>query len=64
MAAEFCPKCLSAQNMIVSITAREETDSKGKSRKFETRVYHCEACHSFVRNEDIEATEADSGNAG
>lgn len=53
MAAEFCPKCLSPQNMTVSITTREETDSEGKITKIETHTYHCEACHSFVRNEDI-----------
>lgn len=63
MAAEFCPKCLSPQNMTVSITTREETDSEGKNRKIETRAYHCEACHSFVRNEDAELPEDDSETA-
>lgn len=57
MAAEFCPKCLSPQNMTVSITTREETDSEGKITKIETHTYHCEACHSFVRNEDIEVAD-------
>ena len=57
MAAEFCPKCLSPQNMTVSITTREETDSEGMSRKIDTRAYHCEACHSFVRSEEIEVAD-------
>ncbi|HXF41509.1 MAG TPA: hypothetical protein VN687_17465 [Blastocatellia bacterium] len=57
MPAEFCPKCLSPQNMTVSIATREETDSEGKNRKIETRAYHCEACHSFVRNEEIEIAD-------
>lgn len=54
MSPEFCPKCLLPQNMIVSITTREGTDSEGKITKIETRTYHCEACHSFVRSEEIE----------
>jgi len=57
MPAEFCPKCLSPQNVTVSMITREETDSDGKNRKLETRTYHCEACHSFVRNEEIEVAD-------
>jgi predicted nucleic-acid-binding Zn-ribbon protein len=57
MAAEFCPKCLSPQNMNVSITTREGTDSEGKITKIETQTYHCEACHSFVRSEEIEVAD-------
>lgn len=57
MSPEFCPKCLLPQNMTVSITTRERTDSEGKIAKIETRTYHCEACHSFVRSEEIEVAD-------
>jgi hypothetical protein len=43
--------------MIVSTTTREGTDSEGKIAKIETRTYHCEACHSFVRSEEIEVAD-------
>jgi hypothetical protein len=43
--------------MIVSTTTREGTDSEGKITKIETQTYHCEACHSFVRSEEIEVAD-------
>jgi hypothetical protein len=49
--------------MTVSITSRERTDSEGKITKIETRTYHSEACHSFVRNEDAEEAKDDSETA-
>jgi uncharacterized protein with PIN domain len=54
MAAELCPKCLTIQNMRVETSTRQTLDSQGKKKKIKTTSYHCEACNSFVRNEEQE----------
>ena len=59
MAIEFCPKCLSPQNMRLSTSVREQTDSEGAIKKILTKNYQCEVCHSFVRGEDVEVSDDD-----
>lgn len=60
MVVEFCPKCSSPQNMAVSASTSEAVDSDGRTTKIETRGYQCQACHSFVRSEEVDVTEDDS----
>src|SRR4030095_13329589 len=60
---EFCPKCLSPQNMRLSTSVREQTDAEGAIKKILTKNYQCEVCHSFVRGEDIEVSGDDIGGA-
>jgi hypothetical protein len=59
MAIEFCPKCLSPQNMRLSTSVREQTDSEGAIKKILTKNYQCEVCHSFVRGEEAEVSDDD-----
>lgn len=54
---EFCPKCLSPQNMRLSTSLREQTDAEGTIKKILTKNYQCEVCHSFVRGEDVEVND-------
>jgi hypothetical protein len=61
MAIEFCPKCLSPQNMRLSTSVREQPDSEGAIKKLMTTNYECEVCHSFVRGEDVEVSDDDTG---
>lgn len=57
MSIEFCPKCLLPQNMRLSTSVRDQTDSEGGIKKILTSNYQCEVCHSFVRAEDSELTD-------
>jgi len=59
MAIEFCPKCLSPQNMRLSTSVRERAHSEGATKKILTKNYQCEVCHSFVRGEDVEVSDDD-----
>ena len=61
MSVEFCPKCLSPQNMNLSTSVREQADSEGAIKKIMTKNYQCEVCHSFVRGEDFELSDGDPG---
>ncbi|MEK6409949.1 MAG: hypothetical protein AABN34_23755 [Acidobacteriota bacterium] len=61
MSIEFCPKCQSPRNMLLSAAVREQTHSDGEIKKILTRNYQCEVCHSFVRSEELEVTDEDSG---
>lgn len=61
MSIEFCPKCQLPQNMRLSTAVREQAQSEGEIKKILTRNYQCEVCHSFVRGEDFEVTDEDSG---
>ena len=61
MAIEFCPKCLSPQNMRLSTSVREQPDSEGTIKKIMTNNYQCEVCHTFVRGEDVEVSDDDTG---
>jgi hypothetical protein len=40
--------------MRVETPIKQTLDSGGKSKKIETRSYHCEVCNSFVRSEERE----------
>ena len=60
MAIEFCPKCLSPQNMRLSTSVREQADSEGTIKKIMTKNYQCEVCHTFVRGEDFEVSDDDA----
>lgn len=57
---EFCPKCLSPQNMRLSTAVREQADSEGAIKRIMTKNYQCDACHSFVRGEDFEVSDDDA----
>jgi hypothetical protein len=46
-ASEFCPKCGCLRNAKVSLV-------KNKEKDIFIRSYHCEACDTFVRNEEID----------
>jgi uncharacterized Zn finger protein len=46
-ASEFCPKCGCLQNARVEMVKNEEKD-------IFIRSYHCEACDTFIRNEEID----------
>ena len=59
MTIEFCPKCLSPQNMSLSLSVRDQVDSEGATKKILTKNYQCEVCHSFVRGEDVEVSDDD-----
>lgn len=61
MSIEFCPKCQSPQNMLLSTAVREQADSEGAIKKIMTKNYQCEVCHLFVRGEDSEVSD-DDGN--
>ncbi|MEK6288794.1 MAG: hypothetical protein AABO57_24010 [Acidobacteriota bacterium] len=61
MSIEFCPKCKSPQNLLLSTAVREQADSEGAVKKIMTKNYQCEVCHSFVRSEELEVTDEDSG---
>ena len=60
MAIEFCPKCLSTQNMRLSLSVRDQAHSEGAIKKILTKNYQCEVCHSFVRGEDVEVSDDDA----
>jgi len=47
--------------MLLSTTVREETDSQTEIRKFKVESYQCAACHSFVKSEETEISQEDSG---
>lgn len=61
MSIAYCPKCLAPQNMLLSTTVREETDPQAGVRKFKVDSYQCAACHSFVKSEESEICQEDSG---
>ncbi|MBT4497961.1 MAG: hypothetical protein HOC74_09590 [Gemmatimonadetes bacterium] len=54
MATAFCPHCRAVRNMSVAISRRKAPGKDGKPTEIETRSFHCETCHFFVRSEDRE----------
>jgi hypothetical protein len=54
---EYCARCQSYQNTVVTTSERVEVDAKGNSHKIVTTNYHCQKCSSFLRSEDMEAAE-------
>lgn len=63
MAIEFCPKCLAPRSTVLSTSRRETVDRDGETKTIETRSYHCDVCHSFVRSEEIELAAGGSDRA-
>jgi hypothetical protein len=47
--------------MRLSTSVREQADSEGAVKKIMTKNYQCEVCHSFVRGEDVEVSNDDTG---
>ena len=47
--------------MRLALSVRDETDSYGAIKKILTKNYQCEVCHSFVRGEDVEVSDDDTG---
>ncbi|MGD9367440.1 MAG: hypothetical protein PVH87_17200 [Desulfobacteraceae bacterium] len=50
---EFCHRCQNVQNIKGTAFNREEKTSDGETRSVATVSYHCEACHTFIRSEEI-----------
>ena len=44
--------------MRISVSRRTGTGPDGKPTQVETRSFHCESCHYFVRSEDREIPRA------
>jgi len=44
--------------MRVTVTRRTVVGPDGKTRKLETRTFHCERCGTFVRREEADAAPA------
>lgn len=61
MSSELCPRCHVVRNMVMATSTRVTTGPKGKLNKILTKLFHCEACNSFVRSEDIEPREEAGG---
>jgi hypothetical protein len=57
MSTEYCPKCSTPQNTVLTTTERKETGTDGKEHTIQSRDFHCEKCHTFVRNEQVEIPE-------
>ena len=58
MPLAFCPRCRGSKNMRISVSRRTGTGPDGKPTQVETRSFHCESCHYFVRSEDREIPRA------
>lgn len=58
MARGYCPHCGRVTNLTVCISRVPDVGEDGELRQVETRTYHCEACHSFVRSEREESEPA------
>jgi hypothetical protein len=50
---EFCQKCKNVQNIKGNTVNREEKTSDGETKSIVTVSYHCEACHTFIRSEEL-----------
>ncbi len=48
----YCPHCRAVTNLNVSITVRFINGPDGSEEIVTARVYHCEACLSFVRSDE------------
>jgi hypothetical protein len=60
MDRELCPRCGQPQNMTVSTSRRTVVGPDGNERDVLTRTLHCDACHAFVRAEDVAAPAVDA----
>lgn len=58
MANELCPRCGVIKNMIISTSKTKMTDFNGKKENVETKTFHCEACNSFLRSEEVNTPES------
>lgn len=52
---ESCQKCKNVQNIKGTATNRKEKTSDGETKTIVTVSYHCEACHTFIRSEELES---------
>ena len=57
MAFELCPLCRQIRGMRISLSERTEKGKRGKTKKIQSRTFHCEACHQFVRSKEVEIVE-------
>jgi hypothetical protein len=57
MAFELCPVCRQIRGMRISLSERTEKGKKG-TKKIQSRTFHCETCHQFVRSEDSAGTHS------
>ena len=53
MPDNFCPFCAEVTSMTITTVRRREQTVRG-FRTTETKSYHCEKCHTFVRSEETE----------
>jgi hypothetical protein len=56
--SEFCPMCNAIRSTVMTSTGRVVTDPDGKKKIKRTTHIHCEICHSFIRNEDLDEKES------
>lgn len=57
MPSMMCPRCRGLKDMRVEVSRREQRETGGKPRKFETWTYTCSACNITVWSEDLEVGE-------
>ena len=62
MTMELCPTCRAPRNVSVTISRRTVVKPDGTTVEVETRTYHCESCHRFIRSEDVrKAADTEGG---
>jgi len=49
---DYCPKCQTQQNLVETQSKRKETDKEGNAIELVTKIFHCQACHNFIKSED------------
>ena len=53
MPTDLCPYCRKIRNMRTVVLLQQDPNQNERKKGIETRVYHCEACNSFVREERV-----------
>lgn len=63
MTRAFCPTCRAMRNVRLTTSRRKVRRPDGKDVVIVTRMFHCEACGSFIRSEDAAAGAGERGKA-
>ncbi len=51
---EYCIKCNLIRDMLITESKRKELSADGNEKEILTKSYHCQACHTFIKSEDID----------
>ena len=54
MSIELCSICKNSTTMAVTVTPKAIAGPDGKINVTLVKTYHCEACRSFVRSEEVD----------